>query len=425
MAGLFDFIGDEERQMALAAGLLSGGWAGGSKGLLDSMRAERERNSPEAKLRLGLLSAQTDETRAQGDERRAKAAKETALLDLERRRREALPGLFQSAPQMGQLGSGSMGAMPAPGGQIMPQSGQLNWQAALAAGYKPEEIQQLAGLSNIGRQEVARTIETTDAQGRPVTVQIDKFGQPVGQGMGKFLPPIMQGLGNRTAAIDPVTLQERGSFAQGQSPDSVASNAITMRGQNMADARSREANANGAIPSGYRRSLNGGLEFIPGGPADPNAARRAAPTEDERKAAGWLSQAAKGYADMQNAVTIDPKANRPGVIESLPFVPENTANMTRSPARQQFNQGASALSEAVLRAATGAGVNKDEALQKIRELTPQWGDSPDVITQKEASARNYLEALAVRSGRANPGGSPQPQPTMRFNPQTGQVEMVR
>jgi hypothetical protein len=42
--------------------------------------------------------------------------------------------------------------------------------------------------------------------------------------------------------------------------------------------------------------------------------------------------------------------------------------------RQKFMQGSSSLSEALLRAATGAGVNKDEAAQKIQELTPVfWG----------------------------------------------------
>jgi hypothetical protein len=52
----------------------------------------------------------------------------------------------------------------------------------------------------------------------------------------------------------------------------------------------------------------------------------------------------------------------------------------------------------LLRAATGAGVNKDEAMQKVRELTPVWGDSDEVIKQKMDSIPLYIESLKVRSG---------------------------
>ena len=56
----------------------------------------------------------------------------------------------------------------------------------------------------------------------------------------------------------------------------------------------------------------------------------------------------------------------------------------------------------MLRAATGAGVNRHEAEQKIRELTPQWGDSQRVIDQKKAGVNNYMKALEARVGRAAP-----------------------
>lgn len=127
-------------------------------------------------------------------------------------------------------------------------------------------------------------------------------------------------------------------------------------------------------------------------------------TEDERKAAGWLAQADKAYKDMEEAAAEDSKADNPGIIESLPLVPEAMKNTSRSPARQKFVQGASAFSEATLRAATGAGVNRDEAMQKVRELTPQWGDTPGVIAQKKESTKMYLESLRLRAGRAAPAG---------------------
>lgn len=46
--------------------------------------------------------------------------------------------------------------------------------------------------------------------------------------------------GDRQTFIDPVTLQQRGSFGVNQSADSRAAQATAMRGQNMTDARARE-----------------------------------------------------------------------------------------------------------------------------------------------------------------------------------------
>jgi hypothetical protein len=45
-------------------------------------------------------------------------------------------------------------------------------------------------------------------------------------------------------------------------------------------------------------------------------------------------------------------------------------------------------------------VTKDEAQQKIRELTPQWGDKQPVIDQKKAALHVYLNALETRAGNA-------------------------
>jgi len=160
-------------------------------------------------------------------------------------------------------------------------------------------------------------------------------------------------------------------------------------------------------PAGYRWSPNGGLEVIPGGPADATN-KPGAPTEDERKAAGWVAQADKAYTDMLAAMAADPEASSPGIIESIPYIPEAAANFTRSPERQKFNQAASSFAEATLRAATGAGVNENEAKQKIAELTPQIGDSQAVIDQKKASMLMYLDALRLRAGRALPEDSRPP-----------------
>lgn len=157
------------------------------------------------------------------------------------------------------------------------------------------------------------------------------------------------------------------------------------------------------------------------GPKESNQA----PTEDQNKAAGWFEQATKGAADMAAGLRLDPSASRPGALETaiaaIPSVGPTLVNAKRSPARQMFLHGASAFSEAVLRAATGAGVNHDEAVQKIQELTPIFGDSDQVIAQKLAQQPMYLATLQQRAGRAltqsTQSAGPQPgQPAVGVNP---------
>jgi len=126
-------------------------------------------------------------------------------------------------------------------------------------------------------------------------------------------------------------------------------------------------------------------------------------TEDQGKATGWLIQAENAYKNIKDAVKSNPSALKPGVNDLIASVPsfgfgEVVANNLRGADRQRVLQGTSALSEALLRAATGAGVNESEARQKVNELTPVSGDSDAVIAQKMASIPLYIDSLKVRAG---------------------------
>jgi len=129
-----------------------------------------------------------------------------------------------------------------------------------------------------------------------------------------------------------------------------------------------------------------------------------AATEDERKAAGWLAQATNAYTNMLKAMYTKEgkptKAEAPGIIETMALEP--LKGIVRSPERQQFVQATSSLSEALLRAATGAGVNKEEAAQKVAELTPVWSDDEATKKQKLDAIPMYLQSLQARAGRAAP-----------------------
>lgn len=131
------------------------------------------------------------------------------------------------------------------------------------------------------------------------------------------------------------------------------------------------------------------------------------PSEDERKAGGWVSQAQLAFDQMESAMEADAKSAKPTTKEVLlGAVPgklgDTVTYASMSPERQRFTSAASSFAEAALRAATGAGVNRDEAIQKINELTPRWGESAEARADKRARLRMYLGALETRAGRALP-----------------------
>lgn len=158
--------------------------------------------------------------------------------------------------------------------------------------------------------------------------------------------------------------------------------------------------------------IRGSAVLAPGSGMQPLQGKSSA-TEDQGKAGGWLAQANNAWSNMQKAMQSDSGAASPGVgdaVSGIPFMGAAGRSMMGAN-RQKFNQASSSLSEALLRAATGAGINKDEAAQKVAELTPQFGDGEDVVAQKMASIPIYLKSLEVRAGpvaRKVPGGGGQP-----------------
>lgn len=196
-------------------------------------------------------------------------------------------------------------------------------------------------------------------------------------------------------------------------PGEDLSASTTIRGQNMTDSRERALAAQGVT---YQQDADGGFVALPSKMA-PGQVVKATPvltpgqgfqqlqgksnmTEDQGKASGWLAQANNAYQNALNAVKKNPGALTPGVGDAVGNIPlmGSAGRVLQSPERQQFNQSMSSLSEAMLRAATGAGINKFEADQKIAELTPQFGDSEAVIKQKMAAIPVYLKSLEMRAG---------------------------
>lgn len=217
-------------------------------------------------------------------------------------------------------------------------------------------------------------------------------------------------LGDKVAVyrVEPTTGVREfvGYEKKGVDPSTVYTGGITMRGQNMTDKRERDLaqkptwdSERGVLVSPW----TGKAVAVAGPDGKPLQPKNGNLTEDQAKATGWLVQAQNAYRNMQSVIKINPDAAKPGFNDALAGIPsfgltEGAANFLRSADRQKFMQSASSLSEALLRAATGAGVNKSEAEQKVKELTPQFGDSDAVIAQKMNSIPLYIDSLQVRSG---------------------------
>lgn len=189
---------------------------------------------------------------------------------------------------------------------------------------------------------------------------------------------------------------------------------LGIQGMNAQTARMNAGSApgTGKAPAGYQWTTGQdgapALTFIPGGPGDPKVkAQGGQPSEDERKAAGWFFQADNARRNMANVIAKNPAAAYPTLTERVvgvtPIFGEDIANSMRTEDRQKFVQAASSMSEALLRAATGAGVNESEARQKAAELTPQLGDKPGTVKQKMDAYDMYMKSLSSRAGRALPG----------------------
>lgn len=94
------------------------------------------------------------------------------------------------------------------------------------------------------------------------------FGSPVPMQVAKALHFADTG-GRAGVGVDQYTgAPVTAGFAKTLDPGQLLTANTTMRGQNMADARSRETTVQGKTPAGYRATQDGNLQAIPGGPAD-------------------------------------------------------------------------------------------------------------------------------------------------------------
>lgn len=192
-------------------------------------------------------------------------------------------------------------------------------------------------------------------------------------------------------------------------------------------------------PSGYRWGAGGGLEFIPGGPADPSQKAAGVATEGERKAATLLARLEGSLGQMNTAIAEDKSAARPGVLAALagniPFSGETARNLVNSSERQRVEAAQLDILDAALTLGTGAAYTKEQLEGYRKSFFPQLGDAGDTVKDKQARLDNVVDSARIAAGRAAPTsatgsatqafGGPAPQPQRARNPATGQVLVLR
>lgn len=396
MASLLDIFGTTPEQTQ-AMGLLGAGLMSGNPAAAFANASGFLSGADERKLRRSLLEAQVAETLAQADERKTLAAQRQAEAARQAGIQAGLPGLFQRPGLTGgearpQTFSGTdvpMFSAPMGVAPMRATPGGFDMQRALTElRMKPEEAKAYAEAAQFGRPKVARTVEVM-RNGKPTLIQLDDSGQEIGAGYDQWKAPVMQGLGDRVAAIDPVSLQPRGSFPMGQSPDSKASTAVSWANYGLNKDRLNMERGNmvaesggptqvgltkqfGKASPGYRWKADGTQEAIPGGPADIKAGELGAKADARSKSAvAQADSVLKEIGDAKGLVGW----NTAGVGGALSVLPATDAR----------DLGAKLTT---IKANLGF-----DRLQQMRDQSPTGGALGQVAVQELASLQATVASL--------------------------------
>jgi hypothetical protein len=155
-------------------------------------------------------------------------------------------------------------------------------------------------------------------------------------------------------------------------------------------------------PSGYRYGPTGTLEFIPGGPADPNAPKPdAKPSESQQKVGTLLTRILGGFKNIEAVRQRNPEAQQPGFGETLAENMFGEGIVSRKIAgadRRIVRDAQRDMLDALLTLGTGAAYNQEQLEGQTVAYFPQFGDTPEEINIKNAKLQRIIEAAKVAAG---------------------------
>lgn len=277
------------------------------------------------------------------------------------------------------FGGALVAAMQDPSDAVLLQ----NFQALKAAGIPIDEIAQ-------------KMLAIPDLEQRRQQIKSFAFGSEVGRKALEAIQPKAEKMDTNSQIgfvnVNPlggqVGSQMGTAIQKTETPDSIASRQVTMRGQNMTDARQRDALAQS---QSHFEQTQGKEKPL---------------TEAQGKATLYLGMmrdgekaiAASGFNPASPVSQVDLQAAR----GDIPFTPKALQNLGASKEAQVYAQGAFQWSEAMLRQLTGANAPEPEVWRNAKTYFPMPGDSPEVIKRKNearAQIQRHIETLAA-SGAA-------------------------
>lgn len=287
-------------------------------------------------------------------------------------------------------------------------SGDVTGNELLQLGLPADIIKDALSVRDMGRPEVARTVEVEGPNGQKLIRSVDKFGRDVGPAYEGYTAPVSLNLGDRTVIVKPQAGQQ---FALGMSPDARASNAVAWANYGLSKQKMEQekepklsfnAEAGGFIVPPSAKTPSGGVI--------PLAGFQKPLTEGQSKSLlfGSRMQAAdKVMAELEAAGKV---VSTP--LSQAPFV-GGLVNALNTEKGQMLDQAKRDFLTAALRRESGAVIGDNEFDSANIQYFPQIGDSEAVIRQK---AKN--RDLAIRGILADvPKNSPSlnaPSPAAGF-----------
>jgi hypothetical protein len=352
------------------------GWAAGLKGYQEGMQGARDRAQQKLLMELKLRELQ-GEADDHDQARKQKRAIEDA----------ARASMLTPGQQALSLGGGPTVANAE---RIPEMKGGFDTEGFLNQVMAINPLQALElrkSMAKAGPKFDAGITWVTGPDGRPMAVRTADDGS-IKQidGLAPRDKLELANLGGKDLAYNPYGLQPGQEFQRTATPGDLLSAAtqrrgqdITMRGQNMVDARSREQNA--------------------------LAASNKAPTEFQGKSAAFglrATEADKILRELDgqySAAGVNLK-NALGGVWGVGGALGAGANSMLSDSSQRVDQAQRDFINAILRQESGAAIGAQEFDNAAKQYFPQPGDSAAVKTQKARARQLAIQGLQANAGKA-------------------------
>lgn len=319
-------------------------------------------------------------------------------------------------------GAVTASSVPASASPVAAQTGDnygrhLKFAQYLEQNGMPEEAQKYYDLAEKFRPKI-KDQKTLMQNGKPVNVITYEDGRQEVSQFGAMPDVQIVSLGNKQVAIDKNVAQNGQSWAMGQSPDSVASNALGWANYGLSNKRfgfeQQQAN---------KPQFHEGFWVTPPTATAPGGAATKVQGYNVEKPLTEAQGAALGFGyrakeaqrivnDLEKGGTLNGGRIMDGV-SGIPFVGNALgASVNGLPTmlggpnanQQSYRQGKENFITAVLRKESGAVISPDEFTREDKKYFVQPGEenNPAIIAQKRAAREMAVQALQMQAGRDLP-----------------------